>query len=96
MNETDELILDAFKQQSLVDDKLIGEIQAEINSIPESEVTDRNAVFMDTLLEKTGMPKAEIINYLSGELNMEAIDLSDAQLPEETLFSNKARVGQAI
>ncbi len=85
MNETDELILDAFKQQSLVDDKLIGEIQAEINSIPESEVTDRDAVFMDTLLEKTGMPKAEIINYLSGELNMEAIDLSDAQLPEETL-----------
>ena len=85
MNETDELILDAFKQQSLVDDKLIGEIQAEINSIPESEVTDRDAVFMDTLLEKTGMPKAEIINYLSGELNMEAIDLSDAQLPQETL-----------
>ena len=85
MNETDELILDAFKQQSLVDDKLIGEIQAEINSIPESEATDRNAVFMDTLLEKTGMPKAEIINYLSGELNMEAIDLSDAQLPDETL-----------
>ena len=85
MNETDELILDAFKQQSLVDDKLIGEIQAEINSIPESGVTDRDAVFMDTLLEKTGMPKAEIINYLSGELNMEAIDLSDAQLPEETL-----------
>ena len=85
MNETDELILDAFKQQSLVDDKLIGEILAEINSIPESEVTDRDAVFMDTLLEKTGMPKAEIINYLSGELNMEAIDLSDAQLPEETL-----------
>ena len=68
MNETDEFILDAFKQQGLVDDKLIGEIQAEINSIPESEATDRDAVFMDTLLEKTRMPKAEIINYLSGEL----------------------------
>ena len=40
---------------------------------------------MNTLMERTGMPKQEIINYLSNELNMEAVDLEQMNLPDETL-----------
>ena len=36
-------------------------------------------------MERTGMPKQEIINYLSNELNMEAIDLEQISLPDEIL-----------
>ena len=85
MNETDEFIIDAFKQQGLASDELIGEIQAEIDTQPDNEVGDKDLALMDILLERTGMPKQEIINYLSTELNMEAIDLVQMSLPDETL-----------
>ncbi len=85
MNETDEFIIDAFKQQGLASDELIAEITAEINAEPESEVGDKDLALMNSLMERTGMPKQEIINYLSNELNMEAVDLEQMNLPDETL-----------
>ena len=85
MNETDEFIIDAFKQQGLANDELIGEITAELDSQPENEVGDKDLALMNTLMERTGMPKQEIINYLSNELNMEAVDLEQMNLPDETL-----------
>jgi general secretion pathway protein E/type IV pilus assembly protein PilB len=85
MNETDEFILDAFKQQGLASDELVEELRAEVAALPDSEVVDQDVSLMDALLERTGMPKQEIINYLSGELNMEAVDLSQLSLPEETI-----------
>ena len=85
MNETDEFIIDAFKQQGLASDELIAEITAEVNAEPESEVGDKDLALMNSLMERTGMPKQEIINYLSNELNMEAVDLDQMNLPDETL-----------
>jgi len=85
MNETDEFIIDAFKQQGLATDELISEIKAELDAQPDNEVGDRDLALMNILMERTGMPKQEIINYLSNELNMEAIDLEQISLPEETL-----------
>ena len=85
MNETDEFILDAFKQQGLATDELVNELMAEVDSLPESEVRDKDVALMDSLLEKTGMEKQEIINFISGELNMDAVDLNQLSLPEETL-----------
>ena len=85
MNETDEFIIDAFKQQGLASDELIAAITAEINAEPESEVGDKDLALMNSLMERTGMPKQEIINYLSNELNMEAVDLEQMNLPDETL-----------
>ena len=85
MNETDEFIIDAFKQQGLATDELIAEIKAELDAQPDNEVGDRELALMNILMERTGMPKQEIINYLSNELNMEAIDLEQISLPEETL-----------
>ena len=85
MNETDEFIIDAFKQQGLATDELIAEIKAEIEAEPDNEVGDRDLALMNSLMERTGMPKQEIINYLSNELNMEAIDLEQISLPDEIL-----------
>ena len=85
MNETDEFILDAFKQQGLATDELVNELMAEVDSLPESEVRDKDVALMDSLLERTGMEKQEIINFISGELNMDAVDLNQLNLPEETL-----------
>jgi general secretion pathway protein E/type IV pilus assembly protein PilB len=85
MNETDEFIIDAFKQQGLATDELIAEIKAELDAEPDNEVGDRDLALMNVLMERTGMPKQEIINYLSSELNMEAVDLEQISLPDETL-----------
>ena len=65
MNETDEFILDAFKQQGLASDELVDELRAEVAAPPDSEVVDQDVSLMDALLERTGMPKQEVINYLS-------------------------------
>jgi hypothetical protein len=42
MNETDEFIIDAFKQQGLATDELIAEIKAELDAEPDNEVGDRD------------------------------------------------------
>ena len=85
MNETDEFILDAFKQQGLANDELIGQINEEVNAIPEGEVHDKDLAFMNILLEKTGMPKEEVLGFLSAELNMESVDLSQVEVSEDVI-----------
>ncbi len=73
MNETDEFILDAFKQQGLANDELVEELRAEVAALPDSEVVDQDVSLMDALLERTGMPKQEIINYMQA-LGKDKID----------------------
>ena len=85
MNETDEFILDAFKQQGLANDELIGQINEEVNAIPEGEVHDKDLAFMNILLEMTGMPKEEVLGFLSAELNMESVDLSQVEVSEDVI-----------
>ena len=84
MNETDEFLLDAFKQQGIASDDLVSEIRSELDSSKEMELQDKEAAFMDSLLEKTGMEKSEVLRFLSAELNMDAIDLSEIDISEET------------
>ena len=85
MNETDEFILDAFKQQGLANDELIGQINEEVNAIPDGEAHDKDLAFMNILLEKTGMPKEEVLGFLSAELNMESVDLSQVEVSEDII-----------
>ena len=84
MNETDEFLLDAFKQQGIASDDLVSEIRSELDSNKEMELLDKEAAFMDSLLEKTGMEKSEVLRFLSAELNMDSIDLSEIDISEET------------
>ena len=84
MNETDEFLLDAFKQQGIASDNLVSEIRSELDSNKEMELKDKEAAFMDSLLEKTGMEKSEVLRFLSAELNMDSIDLSEIDISEET------------
>lgn len=84
MNETDEFLLDAFKQQGIASDDLVSEIRSELDSSKEMELQDKEAAFMDSLLEKTGMEKSEVLRFLSAELNMDSIDLSEIDISEET------------
>ena len=83
MNETDEFIIDAFRQQGLATDELINEIVSEVDSLPESETPDKDLAFMDLLLDKTGMAKDEVLRFLSGELNMDSIDLAQVSFSED-------------
>ena len=76
MNPTDEFILDAFKEQGILSDETLAEITAEVESQGNSLIGDKDVAIMNGVLEKTGMPEAEVVNFLAGELNMDAVDLS--------------------
>lgn len=82
MNQTDEFILDALRQQG-VTEELIGEVRGAIEALPEGPVGDGDLAFMDELLVRTGLPQDDIVNYLAGELSMEAADLSQVNPTEE-------------
>ena len=85
MNPTDEFILEAFKSQGLANDSMLSEISAEIENMPESEVGDKDLSLMNLVLEKTGMPPIEVVNFLSAELNMEPVDLESVDPAEEII-----------
>ncbi|MEC8043894.1 MAG: ATPase, T2SS/T4P/T4SS family [Verrucomicrobiota bacterium] len=85
MNPTDEFILEAFKSQGLTNDSMLSEILAEIENKPESEVGDKDLSLMNLVLEKTGMPAIEVVNFLSAELNMEPVDLESVDPAEEII-----------
>ena len=85
MNPTDEFILEAFKSQGLTNDSMLSEISAEIENMPESEVGDKDLSLMNLVLEKTGMPAIEVVNFLSAELNMEPVDLESVDPAEEII-----------
>ena len=83
MNPTDEFILDAFKEQGILSDEALAEITAEVESQSNSLIGDKEVAIMNGVLEKTGMPEAEVVNFLAGELNMDAVDLSTLNPTEE-------------
>ncbi len=86
MNPTDEFILDAFKQQGLLSEDIVAEITAEVEAEGESLVGDKELAIMNGVLAKTGMPKTEVVNFLSSELNMDAVDLAQVN-PTEDIIS---------
>lgn len=85
MNQTDEFILDALRDQGLVTNEVITEVNASVESMEEEPIGGKELAFMDGLLAKIGLPQQEIVNYLSGALSMESIDLSEVSPTEDVL-----------
>tara|TARA_B100002019_G_scaffold2919_1_gene2353 strand:+ start:533 stop:2251 length:1719 start_codon:yes stop_codon:yes gene_type:complete len=85
MNPTDEFILEAFKQQEILSEEMLAEIVSEVESEGESLIGDKDLAIMNGVLAKTGMPEHEVANYLSSELNMDAVDLSSLNPTEEII-----------
>ena len=85
MNPTDEFILDAFKQQGILSDEVLAEITAEVESQGNGLIGGKEVAIMNGVLEKTGMPEDEVVNFLAGELNMDAVDLSTLNPTEEVI-----------
>ena len=85
MNQTDEFILDALREQGLVTDELVEEVNAAIQAETENPMGGKELFFMDEILAKTGLPQEDLVNYLSSELSMEAVDFSQVNPTEEIL-----------
>ena len=85
MNPTDEFVLDAFKAQGLATDELIAEIRTAVDSKPDAEEEDKDLAVMNELLSRTGLPEEEVAKFLSTELSMETVDLSQANPTEEVI-----------
>ena len=85
MNPTDEFILDAFKQQGMLTEEVLAEIISEVESEGDSLVGDKDLAVMNGVLAKTGMPEGEVVNFLSSEMNMDAVDLTQVNPTEEII-----------
>lgn len=85
MNPTDEFILDAFKQQGMLTEEALAEIISEVESEGDSLVGDKELAIMNGVLAKTGMPEAEVVNFLSSEMNMDSVDLTQVNPTEEII-----------
>ena len=85
MNQTDEFILDALREQGLVTDELIAEVNTAVQTKTDNPMGGQELFFMDEILAKTGLPKEDLVNYLSSELSMEAVDLSQVNPTEEII-----------
>ena len=85
MNPTDEYLLEAFSQQGVVNDAMLAEIRQAVDAQSEEEVGDKDLSFMNLVLEKTGTPETDVVNFLASELNMEPVDLAEVNPPEEIL-----------
>jgi len=85
MNPTDEYLIDAFKQQGLITDEILLEVQTSVNNLPEDQVSDPDLAVMEGLLAKIGLPQQEVVNYLAAELNMEAVDMEHIDPPAEII-----------
>jgi hypothetical protein len=57
-------------------DEALAEITAEVESQGNGLIGGKEVAIMNGVLEKTGMPEEEVVNFLAGELNMDAVDLS--------------------
>lgn len=85
MNPTDEFILDALKEQGVATDELVAEIRTSVEASEEAPDSDADLLLMNELLVRTGLAEEEVANYLSGELSMEAVDLSTVNPTEEVI-----------
>ena len=85
MNPTDEFLIDAFKQQGLITDEILHEVKSGVENLPEDQVVDQDLSIMDGLLERIGLPKEEVVNFLAAELNMEAVDMEQVDPPRNHL-----------
>ena len=85
MNPTDEFILDAFKQQGMLSEEVLAEITAEVEAEGESLIGGKELAIMNGVLEKTGMPESEVVEFLASELNMDAVDLTEVNPTEDII-----------
>jgi len=86
MNATEEFLTEAFIEQGLIEREKIDEILQESSgqSTSQSGSSD-NCEFLDSLLETLGLSTEEVVNFLSAELAMEAVDVSTVNPTSEIL-----------
>jgi general secretion pathway protein E/type IV pilus assembly protein PilB len=85
MNPTDEFLIDAFKQQGLVTDDIISEIEAGLPDKNDDQSADRDLARMDALLTRIGLPHQDVVQFLAAELNMESVDMAQIEPPAEII-----------
>ena len=86
MNPTDEFLVEAFKQQGLVNDEMLAEINAGLSHGEEESEEAKDLALMDAILKTTGLPVQELVSFLAAELNMDAVDM-EAVSPSEEIIS---------
>ena len=86
MNATEEFLTEAFIEQGLIEREKIDEILQDSSgqSTSQSGSSD-NCEFLDSLLETLGLSTEEVVNFLSAELAMEAVDVSTVNPTSEIL-----------
>ena len=85
MNPTDEFLLEAFKQQGLLTDETLSEINASLSPSEEENEVEKELELMDAILDKTGLPVQDVVNFLSAELNMDSVDMESVSPSAEII-----------
>lgn len=85
MNPTDEFLLEAFKQQGLLTDETLSEINASLSPSEEENEVEKELELMDAILDKTGLPVHDVVNFLSAELNMDSVDMESVSPSAEII-----------
>ena len=85
MNSTDEFLIDAFKQQGLITDDIISEVEEGLSAQADGQLTDQDQMLMEALLSRIGLPHQDVVDFLAAELNMEAVDMSQIDPPAEII-----------
>lgn len=86
MNATEEFLTEAFIEQGLIEREKIDEILQESSGQSTSQPgSSDNCEFLDSLLETLGLSTEEVVNFLSAELAMEAVDVSTVNPTSEIL-----------
>jgi hypothetical protein len=66
-------------------EEVLSEITAEVEAEGDSLAGDKDLAVMNGVLAKTGMPESEVVNFLSSELNMDPVDLSQLNPTQEII-----------
>ena len=84
MNATEEFILESLREQGLLTDDLFAEVTNEVKALDPTHSSGIESLdFMNCLIEKLGISTGELVNFLSSELQMDPVDLSEVSLVAE-------------
>ncbi len=77
MNATEEFLTEALKDQGLATQEQVSAAIAQAKSLsPDESAGSEGLDAMNLLLKEIGLPKEEVVGFLSAELNMEVVDMS--------------------
>ena len=86
MNATEEFLIDAFKEQGLLTDELLGQLSAQSESLDAGQSSgDSGLDLLNLILETLGISREEVSTFIASELGMQTIDLAQISPPDEIL-----------